>query len=102
VRISIAALARTRPGRTATLRVSLQNRTAASVRGARVRVLLPAALRTGTSRSAAWRTVRVGRTGVATVRIRVGSRARPGTYRLTVRTTVGGDVMSRRVALRVR
>jgi spore coat protein U-like protein len=82
--------------------VGLRNLTTSTIRGARASVRLPAALRAGTSRGASFGPVAVGRLGRIFVRIPVGSRARPGVYRLTVRVVVGDAVVTKRVALRVR
>ncbi|MDO9407008.1 hypothetical protein, partial [Patulibacter sp.] len=89
-------------GALARIRVGLRNATTGPLRGARVRVTLPAALRAGGTRTVRLGTVRVGRLGVARVAVRVGSRTRRGLYRLTIRTTVGGETLTRRVSLRVR
>jgi predicted extracellular nuclease len=101
VRISVDG-DRVRAGGRAVLRVGLRNRTTSAIRGARASVRLPAGLRAGRSRSAAFGTVQAGRLGRLVLRIPVGPRARRGAYRLTVRIAVGDAVVTRRVVLRVR
>lgn len=102
VRLSVNASTRVRRGATARVRVGLRNVTTGAVRGARVRVTLPASLRASGARTVNLRTVRAGGLGIAKFALRVGPGARKGTHRITVRTTVGGDTIVRRVSLLVR
>ncbi|CAB4892042.1 unannotated protein [freshwater metagenome] len=102
VSISVDVTTRVRRGALARIRVGVRNATTGPLRGARVRVGLPASLRAGGTRTVRLGTVRAGRLGVARLGIRVGTRARRGVHRITVRTTVGGETRTRRVALRVR
>ena len=102
VRVSVNATARVRRGATARIRLGVRNATTSPLRGTRVRVALPTALRAGGARSVRFTQVRAGRLGTATLRIRVGENARRGTHRVTVRFAVGDEVLVRRVTLRVR
>ncbi len=102
VRVSVDATTRVRRGGTARVRVGVRNATTGSLSGARVRVTLPKALRAGGTRTVRLAAIRAGRLGTARIAIRVGSRARRGTHVVTVRTTIGGDTVLRRVVVRVR
>jgi predicted extracellular nuclease len=102
LQVTVKAAAAVRAGRTTRIRVSLRNRTGAAIKGARARLSLPASLRAGTRRTAAFPRVAVGRTGTASLAVRVGGRARPGRYRASLRVTAGRTTVVRTVTIRVR
>lgn len=86
-------------GKIATLKFRAVNDTTAKVSGALVRLLDSSGLRVGGERSVRVPTIGAGKTETVSLPLRVGAAAKPGSYVIKVKISVGGESATRQVKL---
>jgi hypothetical protein len=98
---SKAAEASVRPGHVATLRFTVGNSTTGELPATIVSATVPRALHVTGRKSAVVASLAPGHSRTVTLRLKVGARARHGTYRVKVTLKVDGKTVTRTVQLRV-
>lgn len=101
VRFVVASATTVKRGRTASLRVTVRNGTSARLPRASIALRLPRALRAAHAQTHPFRALRAGGQRRVALPLRVPRAAKPGTYRVTVRLTVGRQRLTRAVPVRV-
>ncbi len=96
-----AAKASVKPGRVATLNFGVGNGTAGELPATILSATVPRALDVAGGRSAVVASLAPGDSRTVTLRLRIGARARPGTYRVEVALKLNGKTVTRTVQLRV-
>ncbi|MGK2877661.1 MAG: lamin tail domain-containing protein [Solirubrobacterales bacterium] len=84
------------------LRFDLDNDTVGSLAGAKLTASIPSSLSPVKRRTAMFRTIAAGSTGSVSVTLRIGKHAELGTHLVKASVVVGGQRMTRTVAVKVR